>query len=625
LSFENDPSSTMTLTATNTTHRVQAASCSCCGSSPPPLFAKPEPQTSLLSVYLAEEKAEAIQDTEEKIRLQTFRAVELEIEKAERRLASLRRQRNGLLPVSRLPPELLTIIFAHLRLAQHTEPAPGAGSPRRRDACYIAFTHVSHAWRTLALHTPSLWTRLDDRVLGTALAGLVLRRSSPVYPIALAARGSERALAQATALACSHQRRLRALELSNADVCAAPPLALDGLTYLPRLERLAILDANCAARLPTTMSAPRLRSLELQGTSFPWTDPSGGTFAHLTELTLAFLPFYSRLSVCELLSLLSRTPALERLYLHRVLPEIPHETAVTIEDWDDPAGEAAAAQASLPALAHFTHIEAHPEPYGAFLKRLVVPYHARCRYVLHGMWRAEMLAQVYPALDTHLAPHRRQGGPWTTAEIIIRDDWQVSVALRGDDSIPRAIPTWEDQAGSGPLLGVELPFLPRQGCHAQVAAALGSAAESVRTLSLFRQDESPHSGNSTRAILRVLGAVETFTTDLQSALTLDEEVDDEMGDATENNEAVARTEPPLLPKLKTLVIRNTPVGLCRDYVNEMSTENLIALRNILQKRHALGVPVQALHFNGFEDVSDLCGINKLRSSLTSLFVDGVQI
>ncbi|KAI0028011.1 hypothetical protein K488DRAFT_90188 [Vararia minispora EC-137] len=88
-------------------------------------------------------------------------------------LSSLRRQRNELSPISRLPPELLLSIFreAHLCRVKRLPELPGGTT--------IAMTHVCSQWRQIICAVPYFWddVRLD---LGSAWMKRYLHRSSPL-------------------------------------------------------------------------------------------------------------------------------------------------------------------------------------------------------------------------------------------------------------------------------------------------------------------------------------------------------------------------------------------------------------------------------------------------------------
>ncbi|KAJ3559094.1 hypothetical protein NM688_g546 [Phlebia brevispora] len=85
-------------------------------------------------------------------------AYETRIDYIDRELSGLRLHQNELLPVARLPPELLGIIFYEYiaDMWKHvSEHYP-----------WMCLLHVCHTWREAALATPRLWTRIRPRRRG---------------------------------------------------------------------------------------------------------------------------------------------------------------------------------------------------------------------------------------------------------------------------------------------------------------------------------------------------------------------------------------------------------------------------------------------------------------------------
>ncbi|KAI0727715.1 hypothetical protein C8Q72DRAFT_742152, partial [Fomitopsis betulina] len=69
-------------------------------------------------------------------------------------IRAINTQLNALVPVSRIPPELLSKIFLHS--AGHR--ADPASPPQLRDWIYV--THVCSHWRETALQCAALWSRV---------------------------------------------------------------------------------------------------------------------------------------------------------------------------------------------------------------------------------------------------------------------------------------------------------------------------------------------------------------------------------------------------------------------------------------------------------------------------------
>ncbi|TCD68955.1 hypothetical protein EIP91_009345 [Steccherinum ochraceum] len=105
-------------------------------------------------------------------------AVENEISYHAQKLLSLRVQSNRLLPVGRLPPEILSKIFLHCRDVSDTAYFPSNSAYR-----WTFITHVCHYWREVGLSTPHLWSVIHLGCISRSFAeALVLRsKAAPLY------------------------------------------------------------------------------------------------------------------------------------------------------------------------------------------------------------------------------------------------------------------------------------------------------------------------------------------------------------------------------------------------------------------------------------------------------------
>ncbi|TFK50698.1 hypothetical protein OE88DRAFT_286466 [Heliocybe sulcata] len=129
----------------------------------------------------------------------------------ERELVKLKRQYNDLLPIARLPQELLTEI---LLIASH-------GYSRPPTFGWLALTRICHRWREAALGAPAFWSRFasGERLKRTGLAfhRLMLGRSAQcdlsVY-LSMHLHHLEHAKELCLVLA-NETHRIRDLELAN--------------------------------------------------------------------------------------------------------------------------------------------------------------------------------------------------------------------------------------------------------------------------------------------------------------------------------------------------------------------------------------------------------------------------
>ena len=102
--------------------------------------------------------------------------LEESIAKATEAIVAQKVRLNALLPVARLPAELLVEIFMqYLKLRLKTTTAYS----------WLDFTHVCHHWRDVALRSASLWTRVTYTSKTQPDCALTMLKRSQIYPIFL--------------------------------------------------------------------------------------------------------------------------------------------------------------------------------------------------------------------------------------------------------------------------------------------------------------------------------------------------------------------------------------------------------------------------------------------------------
>lgn len=259
------------------------------------------------------------------------------------RLCALQRHRNSLVPISRMPPELLcrTLFFLVCSEFYEEEPPPtGVGKtkkPSKRPESWIHVIHVCHWWRDTAIACRSLWSLIDvfpDKAEITTWK-LQISGSCPLFIRALRPpnekirfRGGPPESAEQEEdprLSClKHMNRIQELEIAmhsdntDLDIAMAEPA--------PLLESLTIHAPNyCSLKAALSGGAPRLRRLQLNGslhytpliTNPPW-------LSNLTHLDLRHI------STTDIFSSLANTTALEflRLEYTTIMPDPP--TPVTL-------------------------------------------------------------------------------------------------------------------------------------------------------------------------------------------------------------------------------------------------------------------------------------------------------
>jgi hypothetical protein len=248
-----------------------------------------------------------------------------------------------------LPSEILLEIFSIL-----TYDITDSGSKWYYSPHLVAMTHVCMRWRTLALSTPSLWTRISFAYESEALACTMLMRSGdrPV-DLAFGSRfGGIDALPGALGIGLAvGLKRVRALNLHVPSEQLARCAGLMSARFQgPTLERLQLcaygraFQGNMFAELHT----PRIRSIVLDGV--PVDARAIESAAELRELVLTGFPNSWRWSVREVLSLIQRVPALRKLALTE---------AVRVLDEDEDGDSAALPDVGLVELTQLTQLTLH--------------------------------------------------------------------------------------------------------------------------------------------------------------------------------------------------------------------------------------------------------------------------
>jgi hypothetical protein len=291
-------------------------------------------------------------------------------------LLSLRRTRNVLAPVSRLPPELLLQIFLACRdLCADSAPPnkPRVGASADRDA-WLALTQVSHQWRQVALKAPMLWNHID---LINAQSSARAEQRAALVPLTLRSDlVSSGSLAAAQAFFAANLGRTRRIDLrlrprqleDLVPALSAPAPVLASLNLRVELPMGARTTYELPDALFGAQRAPKLAALSLYGCSFA---EGSLHLAGLTSLSLSQRPSSARMSAQGLLDLLARNRGLVSLTLEHVLP------AFAAQGVEEVQAEMAVA---LPALRSL-RVEDIVESCTTLLSVLIIPSdaHVTCR------------------------------------------------------------------------------------------------------------------------------------------------------------------------------------------------------------------------------------------------------
>ncbi|KAF8481690.1 hypothetical protein DFH94DRAFT_825631 [Russula ochroleuca] len=232
----------------------------------------------------------------------------------------LKAYRNTLVPILRLPPEILYIIFK-LSLP----PSFGVLVPFSPIAP-STISHVCHQWRDISLNMPYLWSYINFTWLTSAGTAEMLARSK-MAPLHLEARTMQWSIAKFEAF--NRQIDAHIDHTRHLSIMATPQILRRMFKRLvssaPSLEHLSIANSdtyeqNWPLLIPDNFFdgiAPKLVYLRLDNCGICWESP---LLKGLRDLKLLSFPRYERATLKALLDALNQIPQLERLSLHGYIP-----------------------------------------------------------------------------------------------------------------------------------------------------------------------------------------------------------------------------------------------------------------------------------------------------------------
>ncbi|KDQ14056.1 hypothetical protein BOTBODRAFT_33167 [Botryobasidium botryosum FD-172 SS1] len=241
---------------------------------------------------------------------------------ASRELEALRLRRNQLVPISRLPNEILSsaFCFAVWGLNRYTASIQSL----------FTISSVCRAWRDVALQSPRLWTRLER--LPLPLFSLLLTRSKQapldiVFDQEFERLTGESALSEYIALISQHARQWRTLIFcfpSFDEIMPLLPLPATHLKVLV-LDCGSPLDVHGSDSLelfphPFADHTPNLRELTLGAIFVPFTHP---IYSNLVKLDIKNIEYGKLDSMKEFFQVLEASPLLEDLSLRFLVLSFP--------------------------------------------------------------------------------------------------------------------------------------------------------------------------------------------------------------------------------------------------------------------------------------------------------------
>ncbi|TFK68390.1 hypothetical protein BDN72DRAFT_898176 [Pluteus cervinus] len=272
--------------------------------------------------------------------------IDYEINSLKRRIQDLRSSRNAYLPVSSLPPYILTNIFCILRDEYALKHGRSSGM-----RTVMRLTWVCRWWRNSALEYPLLWAGAIHLGSGTRhnkLVSAFVQRSNE-SPLRVTLTPGLRSLSVDFDFLIPILPQIYDLDLDLG--WRSPPkldrgmvqkfwtssvapilrtLTLRGLVVIPResfLNRTRTNEEDITSGLPVICDSPALRTLSLT-----WCRFSSGSLSHpfLTSLTIVEPPH--SFGVSDLLQIISGMPSLEQLKLVRAFTRLENDEEIMAQD-----------------------------------------------------------------------------------------------------------------------------------------------------------------------------------------------------------------------------------------------------------------------------------------------------
>lgn len=227
--------------------------------------------------------------------------------------AALRGYHNTLIPVNRIPPEVMAMIFANMqqRLPSFV-PIPETGEYGDQHRSWLAVVHVCRHWRGIAATFPVLWSSIDSHIIPRTF----LRRSKSVpLSLYLDVRHPQPGITPGLIKSLARQsHRIEQFHINTIHYDDDTPIFSLLKRPAPHLVSLTIAtDGREGDALPPIFAGimPKLKHLTLECfTSWPQ-----GYFRNLTHLFLYHQLKTLRPSTSVFLDYLECSPHLEELAL----------------------------------------------------------------------------------------------------------------------------------------------------------------------------------------------------------------------------------------------------------------------------------------------------------------------
>ena len=266
-------------------------------------------------------------------RVAAISAIDKGIDAARQFLCSLFTRRNTLIPVSLLPPEILSRVF-HLLVVEE-RPFFSSGNLKLG---WIRVTHVCRHWRQVAIDDLTLWAKIRDIRMNTEWISEMVARAKNA-PLNIELDDVESSNLEMLFMIPQHFPHTRQLRLHNLSLYHSDSIQEIFSLEAPALEHLELESflyppvtfPDLGGNILFKGHAPSLRTFSLCQVIIPWSLVPRG---QLTQLNIAGAKEddHSPGDLNQLIDLLVNCPALENLALDSCLPsqltEFPHDRTI---------------------------------------------------------------------------------------------------------------------------------------------------------------------------------------------------------------------------------------------------------------------------------------------------------
>ncbi|KAI0656852.1 hypothetical protein C8Q70DRAFT_319300, partial [Cubamyces menziesii] len=299
----------------------------------------------------------------------------------------INRHLNSLLPIDRLPPEILLIIFGHVMRSdkihrEHLQQGRRIENRRLRItrplSALIGLTHVCKRWRDVALSAPALWTNIGGCGRRELDAFVARSRSLPLF-----AHIVTESLADTAPVLAQHGGRMVRLDLTV--VGEKPQYAPPALQFSAPLLQCLTIAFECQSHSPlelftTVLFRTGVSDLKALALIHVNNFIPRNHFPHLTHLYIGTgcglaEPGSEKATMCELFQLLANTPALQHLHLTGLFKW----SSIAVPDAFIRAAVIPTGPIRLPALRSLTYTKGPTNFADRLLRLLELPPHALVR------------------------------------------------------------------------------------------------------------------------------------------------------------------------------------------------------------------------------------------------------